>query len=104
MSFFLTSREEKHGNRSWNIGYDNWRSGYEANSVETGLPASLPLVAATAKGNVQKIKELLKAGADVNAEDDSGTPLTTAVENGHYKLVELLLNEGADVNQPDFFW
>ena len=103
MSFILTSREEKHGNRRWNIGYDNWRSGYEANSVETGLPESLPLVAAAAKGNLENVKELIEAGADVNAEDYSGTPLTAAVENGYHKLVELLLNTGADVDQRDFF-
>ena len=57
---------------------------------------------AAAKGNEQKVKKLLTTGADVNAEDDSGTPLTAAVENEHHKLVEFLLNEGADVYQPDF--
>ena len=57
----------------------------------------------TGSSYVYRCKELIEEGADVNAEDYSGTPLTAAVENGHHKLVELLLNTGADVDQRDFF-
>ena len=103
MSFHLTSREEKDRVRWWRIDHNNMREGYEMESPKTGLPDSLPLVVAATKGNIPKVKALLTAGADVNAEDDSGTPLTAAVENGHHECVEFLLNSRACVNQKDLF-
>ena len=103
MSFHLTSREEKGRVRWWRIDHNNMRQGYEMDSPETGLPDSLPLVVSAAKGNISEVKALLTAGADVIAEDDSGTPLTAAVENGHPECVEFLITSGAGVNQRDLF-
>ena len=51
------------------------------------------------KGNIKRIKELLKAGANINAIDNQGfTPLINAVSGEQTEAVKLLLNNGANVN------
>lgn len=52
---------------------------------------------AAAEGDREKVQELLRDGADVNARDYWGfTALYWAVENRHPEMVELLLQKGAD--------
>lgn len=56
-------------------------------------------IAAIELGNVQEVRRLLEAGADVNARDNLGaTPLHHAAAAGHSKLLKLLITEGADIN------
>ncbi|MGA8028634.1 MAG: ankyrin repeat domain-containing protein [Bryobacteraceae bacterium] len=60
------------------------------------------LLRAATQGDLQHVKELLAAGADVNAGSSSGeTPLHNAVYSGNVALVELLLASGADVNAKE---
>lgn len=60
------------------------------------------LVKASTYGDKKIVKILLKVGADVNAEDNSGwTSLMWASRNACKELVELLLEAGADVNAKD---
>ena len=61
---------------------------------------------AAADGSVSKVKELLSAGADVNASDQDGeTALMRAAEHGHSEIVKLLLEHGADVRtSSNFSW
>jgi len=57
------------------------------------------LVEAVQKGHRKVVKELLKAEADPNAQDERGnTPLHHAAYEGHYNIVEQLLSAGTDVN------
>ncbi len=51
-------------------------------------------------GEIRPIRQLLDAGADVNALDSNGYfPLYWAAANGHLKALLLLLKSGANVNQ-----
>ena len=46
-----------------------------------------------------EIRLLLKLGADINAQDDSGrTPLIIAAELGSVSVAKILIENGADVN------
>ncbi len=55
---------------------------------------------ATRQGNVESVRALLAAGADVNEVNpaDHTSPLLSAIINGHFDLAEELLAKGADPN------
>ena len=56
---------------------------------------------AAAEGDLGQVKELLAAGAAINAKDGNGsTPLHRAVKAGHRAIAMLLIDEGADINAP----
>jgi len=84
--------------------------------IQALLAASLPLsacvvradgmdqelIAAAESGNVSRIAELLKSGANVDAQDERGrTPVMAATYGRRAKAVEALLKAGADVNRRD---
>jgi ankyrin repeat protein len=61
------------------------------------------LEAAVDDQQVQLVRDLFQAGADVNqtaSGDESRTALQRAVGMGHLELIEILLEMGADVNVP----
>lgn len=63
------------------------------------------ILAATRKGEVEKVKALLEKGADVNAKSRYGaTPLFFACDRSNVEMVKLLLEKGADVNIKDTFY
>ena len=54
---------------------------------------------AAAAGDLERARELIREGADLDAFDDIGyTPLHHAAKNQHVALIELLLDAGADIN------
>jgi uncharacterized protein len=58
-----------------------------------------PLVYAARANDLDSVKVLLAAGADVNQVTDYGwSPLLVATQNRYYKLGAFLLDHGADVN------
>jgi cytohesin len=60
---------------------------------------STALIDAAADGNIEVVKQLLAAGANVNAKNKwGGTPLHWAARGGHKEIVELLIAKGANVN------
>ena len=53
---------------------------------------------AVKSGDLNKCKELIQHGADVNAKKYDETPLHEAAYCGHLNICELLIKHGADVN------
>ncbi len=52
---------------------------------------SFPLIDAAEKGQIERVKALLEAGADVNAKANDGrTALMWAEDSGHNEIVEIL--------------
>lgn len=60
------------------------------------------LLRAAAAGNVFKVRDLLDAGANINARTPNGsTPLMGAVYYGFPQTAEMLISRGADVTIPN---
>lgn len=60
-----------------------------------------PLHRAAGAGNVESVRLLLEAGAEVDPlKGEAGTPLFFAASQGRTEVVELLIEAGADVNAP----
>jgi ankyrin repeat protein len=66
---------------------------------------STALHCATWKGHLEVVKFLLKAGADVHAQNSNDhwgtTPLHAAAHANQTAIVQLLIDTGADVNAKD---
>ena len=58
---------------------------------------------AAEEGQIEEVKKLLPAGADVNANAKwERTPLHAAAKTGQKDIIELLIVAGANVNAKDF--
>ncbi len=58
-----------------------------------------PLTIAVADEDLEKVRDLIAAGEDVNhADEDGSTPLFAAVRSGNLEMVRLLIDFGAKVN------
>lgn len=65
----------------------------------SGGKNSAELVTASEKGELDRVKSLVGAGADVNSTNESGwTALTAAISNDHSAVAEFLIKNGANVN------
>lgn len=70
--------------------------GRQQNTDGGGLTA---LVYAARQGDLETVKVLVEAGADVNQTTKYGwTPLLTATQNRNYKIAQFLLERGANPN------
>ena len=75
------------------------KGGFVDDASEDGIT---PLIAASSEGNVDCIKALLEAKADVNAKDKDGTSaLMAAAARGHLDVTTALLEGGASVNEQN---
>ncbi|UCF05237.1 MAG: ankyrin repeat domain-containing protein [bacterium] len=63
-------------------------------------PPSIGLHAAAAQGNLEAIRQHIKAGSDLNVRDPEGgaCPLSTAALYGQTEVAMALIEAGADVN------
>ena len=60
------------------------------------------LIQAARYGNIEAVRELINAGADLNKQDqDLSTALILASQNGHTEVVDLLIRAGANLNILD---
>ena len=65
----------------------------------SGIACAGPLHDAAFAGDIGKVRQLLKQGADVNARDEfQRTPLHCAAIVGRTEVAKLLIEKGADVN------
>lgn len=72
----------------------------KAKTGEANKPGMEQLRSAIQSDDVEKVKALLAAGADVNGRyDDESTVLSDAVDNGNVEMVKTLLAAGANVNE-----
>lgn len=70
--------------------------------IKAGADVNGPLIDAVVYNKADTVKLLIKAGADVNEKDDEGkTALMYAYEEGHLDIVKLLIKSGADINAKD---
>ena len=64
--------------------------------------ATITLWSAAREGDVGRVQELLRQGADLNANHpDGGTPLIKAADRGHREVLQALLAAGATVDGKD---
>ena len=60
---------------------------------------SYDLIEAAQEGDIEKVKQCINNGADVDAKDGDGkTTLMYAAENGNIEVVKYLVENGADIN------
>lgn len=69
---------------------------------ERGPDGSSPLQWAVYDQDIEKVRKLIRAGADVNASNNYGAnAMQLAAEVAHVELLEMLLDAGADVDSPN---
>ena len=68
----------------------------DAGADAKGTIVDTPLTSAAEAGNVDRLKRLLKVGADKDATSRATPPLVLAAKQGHIECLRLLLEAGAD--------
>ncbi|MEI9899088.1 MAG: quinoprotein dehydrogenase-associated putative ABC transporter substrate-binding protein [Hyphomicrobium sp.] len=70
--------------------------------LDEGADLTQELANAVLAADVERIKFLVKKGADIDARDAQGyAPIHTAARNRHPELIAALADLGADLNAPD---
>ncbi|EGT53753.1 hypothetical protein CAEBREN_29354, partial [Caenorhabditis brenneri] len=59
---------------------------------------SRALISAAEGGHLEIVEELVRAGADLNFEQDERTAMMRAARNDHFEVVQFLVNKGASIN------
>jgi ankyrin repeat protein len=71
----------------------------ELSAAEEYSHGHTPLMQAALDGNTERVRELIRQGADIDQRDDNDrTALMFAVINRHFETMTVLLENGADVN------
>jgi ankyrin repeat protein len=73
--------------------------GQDMGAHEIVLEDNLWLHMAAASGNIERVRELVLAGANVNEKDKyDQTPMAYAIRHDHKEVIELLMTQGADLS------
>lgn len=85
------------------LGVSELGSVYDAYNLEMRVEYDkTPLISACELGDLPEVKDLVKCGALLSAQDIFGeTGLHYAAENGHYEVVQVLVRAGADMEILD---
>ena len=59
------------------------------------------ILSAANSGDLIGLEEAIKAGANINAQDENGSSLILASLNGNFEIAAFLINNGIDVNAVD---
>eukprot|EP00615_Pteridomonas_danica_P018232 CAMPEP_0114407446 /NCGR_PEP_ID=MMETSP0102-20121206/21938_1 /TAXON_ID=38822 ORGANISM="Pteridomonas danica, Strain PT" /NCGR_SAMPLE_ID=MMETSP0102 /ASSEMBLY_ACC=CAM_ASM_000212 /LENGTH=197 /DNA_ID=CAMNT_0001573897 /DNA_START=555 /DNA_END=1145 /DNA_ORIENTATION=- len=62
------------------------------------------LLIAAAMNSVDALKELIKAGANIEAENQFGSPLLVATANNHVNAMKELISAGANIERGDLIF
>lgn len=74
----------------------------QSSKAQRDSSLDLPLIAASADGDLARVRRLLAEGASVRATDDRGiTPLIAAAYGNHVDVARVLAKAGADPNEKD---
>ncbi len=91
------------GSESTALGFASWPGHLEIveyllqNDADNNR--GMPLQQAASHGNLDVVKALVEAGADLNAiDEDGGTALSWAADPGRFEVIKYLVEHGADVN------
>ncbi|GFT49903.1 BRCA1-associated RING domain protein 1 [Nephila pilipes] len=98
-----SKRTRKTGNRKSSSSFSspNTTGSPSININKKNHRGETPLQVAVIKGDIDKVKELLKEGALVNTQDNNGwTPLHEASNRDFIEIATILLDHGALVNVP----
>jgi cytohesin len=80
------------------LQYANRRSRTQASALLRALGARVDtLLDAIRAGDIGRVNELIRTGADPNMADMSGTALYLAAANGHAGIADILIAAGADI-------
>ena len=80
------------------VGYGQQESSYKTKGWPSE-PASVSIHTAALQGNVEAIRQHIKAGTDLNEKDAWGsTPLIIAATFGKTEVAKALIGAGADMN------
>lgn len=102
--FFIFSYDA-YKKANWKLSLDQQK--FELNydlmlAEKEGNPQKYSLIIASAEGDIDVVKKLIKSGTDVNLKDYGGkTALMYAILNSHVEITEELINAGAKVNIKD---
>ena len=73
-------------------------------SISLFAKSDIPIIDAAGKGDINKVRTLIKEGANINQQDRIGeNALIEAAEGGHIEIVKLLIDCSDKIEQGGYF-